>query len=175
MFLIKSISFLVLICFILGSVSPVQAQESATIQALASVVTTLSIIGTSALQFGQVSPGVNKSVDKTQIGDAGEWSITGIASDEISLIFTLPDSLLHASGIIGMPITFVFSDASFDDGTGSQAAPTGVLDPNAYNAERIGVGGTMSVWIGGTVLPRIGQAGGNYSSDVMLTVTYTGS
>ncbi|UCC43964.1 MAG: hypothetical protein JSU65_12755 [Candidatus Zixiibacteriota bacterium] len=152
------------------------AQESATIQATASVSTTLSISGTQDLRFGVVTPGVNKPVDKTTIGSAGEWYISGTANAEISMTFTLPDSLQHTTNPVGMNVAFAATDASFDDGSGGgQAAPVGVLNPNAGNAERLGVTGIMTVWIGGTVFPSVSQSGGDYSSDVVLTVAYTGS
>ena len=155
----------------------VQAQESATIQALATVVTSLSITGNQNLQFGTVTPGISKSVDKTEPGFAGEWSIIGTVGAEITLDFTLPDSLLLVGDTTnGLPIDFGSLDASFDDGSGGgQLAPSGELDPNGLSTERLGAGGTMMVWIGGMVLPRIFQTGGDYAEDVILSVAYTGN
>ena len=155
----------------------VQAQESATIQALATVVSSLSITGNQNLQFGTVTPGVSKSVDKSEPGFAGEWSIVGTVGAEITLDFTLPDSLLLVGDSSnGLPIDFGPLDASFDDGSGGgQLAPSGSLDPNGLGTERLGAGGDMLVWIGGTVLPRISQTGGDYAEDVVLSVAYTGN
>jgi hypothetical protein len=164
-----------LIAMLFGVSLPLMAQESATIQATAQVATTLSITGTQNLRFGMVTPGVNKTVDKTTIGEAGEWQITGTPNAEISLSFALPDSLQHETHAFGMIVGLSATDASFDDGTGSQPFPAGVLNPNGPNAERLGVSGNMAVWIGGTVYPRVGQGGGNYASDIVLTVMYTGS
>jgi hypothetical protein len=160
---------------LMAGVSGVKAQESATIQALANVVTTLSIIGVNNLQFGSVNPGTNKSVDKSTPGVAGEWEITGDPAAEISLEFELPDSLMHVDSAAGLPCIFANTDASYSDGTGSQFSPSGTMNPNTFSAEDIGGGGTMTVWIGGTVLPRVGQAGGPYAADVILTVMYTGN
>jgi hypothetical protein len=160
---------------LLAGVSGAHALESATIQALANVVTTLSIIGVNNLQFGSVNPGTNKSVDKSTPGLAGEWEITGDPAAEISLEFELPDSLMHVDSAAGLPCIFANSDASYSDGTGTQFSPTGTLNPNTFSAKDIGAGGTMTVWIGGTVLPRVGQAGGPYAADVILTVMYTGN
>ena len=90
--------------------------------------------------------------------------------------FILPDSLQHVTSHVGINIGFSAIDVSFDDGTGGgQVAPSGVLNPNAGNAERLGPTGVMTVWIGGTVYPSVSQSGGNYASDVELTVAYTGS
>lgn len=154
-----------------------EAQESATIQALATVISSLSISGDNNLQFATVTPGVSKSVDKADPGFAGVWSIVGSVGSEMTLDFTLPDSLVHANDSTnGMPINFSSVDASFDDGSGGgQLSPAGILDPNALSIERLGASGQMTVWIGGTVMPRIAQTGGNYAESVILSVAYTGN
>jgi len=154
-----------------------QAQESATIQALATVISSLSITGNNNLQFGTVTPGVSKSVDKSEPGFAGEWSVTGSVGAEITLDFILPDSLvLVGDSTNGMPISFLSTDASFDDGSGGgQLAPSGVIDPNGLGTERLGASGQMTIWIGGRVNPRIAQTGGDYAEDVVLSVAYTGN
>jgi len=156
---------------------PLVAQESATIQALATVISSLSISGENNLQFGNVTPGVNKSVDKSQPGFAGEWYITGTPGAEITLDFALPDSLLLvADSANGLRVDFSNTDASFDDGSGGgQLAPAGTLDPNGMGTENLGGTGEMRVWIGGTVYPRISQTGGDYAEDVVLSVAYTGN
>jgi hypothetical protein len=145
---------------------PAEAQESATIQALATVISSLSISGENNLQFGNVTPGVNKTVDKAEPGFAGEWYITGSPGSEITLDFTLPDSLLLVvDSTNGLRINFNNTDASFDDGSGGgQLAPTGTLDPNGLGTEDLGGTGEMRVWIGGTVYPRISQTGGDYAA-----------
>ena len=152
------------------------AQESGIIQATATVLSALTIIGNHDLQFGTVTPGVNKSVDKASTGFAGEWLITGVTGAEISLDFTLPDSLILADSTVGMRIDFSNTDASFSDGTGTQVTPTGVINPNGPSAERLGaISGEMTVWIGGTVYPDLTQTGGDYAAEVVLTIAYTGS
>ena len=152
------------------------AQESGIIQAIAIVVSSLSITGVNNLNFTTVTPGVNKSVDKTDVGFAGEWGIAGAASAELSLVFTLPTVLYTPDSAATMTINFGATDASYEDGTGSgQIAPAGTINPNGPTAQRLGVAGTLSVWIGGRVQPNIAQTGGSYSADVVLSVAYTGS
>ncbi|MEW6051031.1 MAG: hypothetical protein AB1644_08240 [Candidatus Zixiibacteriota bacterium] len=152
------------------------AQERATIQALATVVSSLSVLGTNNLLFGTVTPGINKSVDKATVGFAGEWTINGSPSAELSIAFSLPDSLRTADTLSAMRVTFSATDASYDDGSGGgQASPSGILNPNGPSVLRLAAGGQMWVWIGGTVLPRVSQTGGDYAADIMLTVAYTGN
>ena len=167
----------VLLCLcLIFIVSGAHAQESGTIQALATVVTSLQVIGLTNLNFGTVSPGISKTVDKTEVGFAGEWQINGSALAEITVDFTLPPNLTTADSSATMVILFSSTDASFDDGTGGgQTIPAGVLNPNGQAVENIGVAGTMFVWIGGSVLPSISQTGGDYSGDIVLTVAYTGN
>jgi hypothetical protein len=165
---------LIAVCVLL--VAPtVEAQEHGTIQALATVVSSLNVLGINNLNFGTVTPGLNKSVTRTTIGLAGEWEITGTVSAEISVDFTLPGQLYLVDSSATMIVLFNSVDAAYDDGTGGQATPTAVIDPNGPHTARLGIGGQMNVWIGGTVRPTISQTGGNYAADIILTVAYTGS
>lgn len=156
--------------------SDVFAQESASIQALATVIPGIIITDEHDLLFGTVLPDVDKTVDKADIGFAGEWHIQGTNSAEITLDFTLPDSLIHIDSTAFMRIDFSNTDASYDDGSGGgQSAPVAEINPNGPSAANLGITGELRVWIGGTVRPSLTQTGGDYAADVTLTVQYTGS
>ncbi|MCK5125107.1 MAG: hypothetical protein KAR42_02530 [candidate division Zixibacteria bacterium] len=169
----RFVLFCVCICIMF---SGVQAQESGTIQAIATVVSSLQVIGINNLNFGTVTPGINKTVDKAEVGFAGEWQINGTASAEVTIDFTLPVNLITTDSVSTLQINFNTTDASFEDGTGGgQTIPAGVINPRLQSVEDIGLGGTMSVWIGGQVQPTISQTGGDYAADVVMTVSYTGN
>ncbi len=171
--LLRSMALLpVLIVLVVGSVS---AQERATIQALATVVSSLRVVGTNNLQFGTVTPGVNKSVDKSTIGFAGEWTVDGAANAELAISWALPDSMWTLDSLSSMRISFANTDASYGALPAQQTAPQGTLDPNGPVTRRLGAGGEMLIWIGGTVFPRISQTGGDYKADIMISVAYTGN
>jgi hypothetical protein len=171
---ILSVLAMTALLFMMVSVS--WAQESATIQALATVVSTLHITGITNLNFGTVTLGINKSVNKNVTGQAGQWDITGNPSSELNLDFTLPTQLRTTDSLATMNISFSNTDASYDDGSGGgQSAPVGVLNPNGPSTHNLGIGGLMSVWIGGTVHPSISQTAGDYAADIILTVAYTGN
>jgi hypothetical protein len=156
--------------------APAAAQERGTIQAIATVVSSLRVIGMNNLNFGTVTPGIDKSVDKTDVGFAGEWQITGSVGAELSVDFELPTNLYTGDSLGVMMITFNASDASYDDGTGGgQIAPLATLNPNGPSVFNIGAAGTVAVWIGGMVMPNISQTGGDYAADIVLVVAYTGS
>lgn len=169
--------FLVLACLLTLTVqSMAVAQESGTIQAIATVVSGLRVTGMNNLDFGTVLPGIDKSVDKTDVGFAGEWEVTGQFMAELNVDFILPGDLYTADSNAAMMIDFSATDVSYDDGTGGgQVAPLGIVNPNGPNVMNLGSSGILSIWIGGTVRPTISQTGGDYSADVTLIVAYTGS
>jgi hypothetical protein len=152
-----------------------QAQESGSLQAIATVLPALTVTGITDLNFGNVTPGTPVTVDKASVGDAGEFSVTGSPGVEITFDFMLPDSLRTGAGD-AMDIVFITTDASYDDGTGGgQIAPAAVINPLVTETLNIGAGGSVSVWIGGRVEPGVSQTGGSYSGTVTLTVTLTGN
>ncbi len=171
-------SWLVGMICLVAVVSPMitSAQETASVQAIAVVLPSMSVIGTNNLNFEYVMPGVNKTINKTTIGYAGEWQITGSSAAEIILDFSLPDSIYLVGGISAMRIGFNSIDASYENGLGlGQLTPAGILNPHGINVRNLGTDGTMAVWIGGTVFPRRSQTSGSYRGDIILTVTYTGN
>ena len=172
----KSIIFVLALLILLVMIPDAGAQEYGVIQATATVIAGISITGDHDLIFGSVLPGVDKAVDKSNIGFAGAWHISGNNSAEITLDFTLPDSLLHTDSIAFLRIDFNSTDASYDDGTGGgQSNPPYIINPNGPNKANLGATGIMDVWIGGTVRPTISQTGGNYEADITLMVAYTGN
>ena len=161
---------LAVLSFCLGTVA-VSAQEVATIQATANVITGLGLAGNNNLQFGDVTPGVDKSIDKTSLAFAGEFMVTGDPLQSVTLTFDLPAALDHATVPVTLPILFYNTDASYEDGTGGgQEFPAGEFNPAAPDPVSIGADGTLQIWIGGTVMPNVAQIGGSYAADIMLTV-----
>lgn len=163
----------------LGAMTPwrfSQAQEMASIQARAVVLPSMSIVGTHDLDFGNVTPGVNKEVDKGEAGSAGEWLIIGIPKAEINVAFALPGSLKAADGNDLLPVKFKISDAAYNDSSaGGPPVPIGILNPHQINTVRIGQNGTLGVSIGGEIFPAPSQISGLYTGRVVLTITYTGN
>lgn len=150
------------------------AQESASIQALATVISTLTVSGSNDLQFQMVSLGINKSVDKTDVGLAGEWTILGQSGEEVTLEFVVPVNL--TSGANNLAISFSNIDASYaNDPLNDQSNPTAAIDPAIVTTTTLGAGGGMFVWIGATVNPTAGQSSGAYTGTVELLVTLTGN
>jgi hypothetical protein len=143
-----------------------------TIQATANVLTPLTVsTDLRALDFGDVFPGVNKSI-AYDAATSGKWDIAGALGAEIQLTFTLPANL--SDGTNNLPISFAAGDAAYfgTDVVGSAVA----FDPAAGSTENLdGGAGTGFVWLGGTVAPTPAQPAGGYSATVTLDVVYTGN
>ena len=147
---------------------PYQALSvQSSIQALANVVSSLTVTSANNLDFGDVTPGVNKSVDNQVSAMAGQWDVAGTGSAEVLLGFTaLPTQLVSGGNVL---------NASYLASTGTVQA-TSIPIPNlAAGATTNLVGGALSIWIGGTVYPSANQPGGAYTATITLNVTLTGS
>lgn len=147
---------------------PYQALSvQSSIQALANVMASLAVAGANDLDFGDVTPGVNKSVDNLTSALAGQWDIAGNGAEEVLMSFiALPAQLVSGANVL---------NATYLGSTGTLQA-TSIPIPNlAAGATTNLVGGVLSVWIGGTVYPTAVQAGGAYTATITLDVTLTGN
>jgi len=143
----------------------VQAQ-SATIQATATVLSAITVTGTD-LAFGNVTPGVNKTIAITDAG-AGLFTVTKAAATSVALTFTLPGTLL-GPGAATMPI------GSWSGGwnnTANNAAGATTFTPSAAATTVPSGGASLWVWVGGTVSPAGAQAAGGYTGSVSMQVVY---
>jgi Domain of unknown function (DUF4402) len=150
---------------LLGLATAAEAQ-SADIQALANVYQPISVTGNRDLDFGNVFPGVAKTV---AIADAtsGQFQLGGEASGGVNLTFTLPPNL--TSGGNNLPIG---SWTGCTSATNTTAGCTGFTPSGAATASAFSGLGALWVFVGATVTPAAGQAAGSYSGTVTLTAAY---
>ncbi len=143
----SKLSLAVLALVVIGA-SAVQAQSNnASITATASVQTPINVVGAQQLNFGNVFPGVNKTVAATDLTNAGRFDVTGQASTPVTLSFTLPATL--SSGANTMPI---------DTYTGISALTSAQVGGVAFNPvtganPTLSGTGALFVWIGARVTP----------------------
>jgi hypothetical protein len=145
--------------------STVRAQN-ASIQAVANVFAAITVTAGNDLDFGNVFPGVNKTVAVTDAG-AGTFSATGQNSANVALTFTLPATL--ANGGNTMPIV---SWTGCHDTDGAVAGCTTFTPSAAASNAQFSAGGQLFVWIGATVQPAANQAAGTYSGTVTIQLAY---
>ncbi|MCX6827054.1 MAG: hypothetical protein NTV06_07310 [candidate division Zixibacteria bacterium] len=114
------------------------------------------------LVFGDILSGVPKSVTKTTPGSAAEFHISGTAGDEVSIDFTLP-TYMNSTGS-NMQMVFTKTDCAMDSSESPDQTNPGQNNLNPWHTltYRLGSNG-LTVWLGGTVIPKLVQQSGSYS------------
>lgn len=133
---------------------------SGSINATAQVVAALTVNGTD-LVFGNIAPTSFKTVAPAS---GGTFTVTGAASQPVSVSFALPANLGNAAVSIGS-----WTGLSNTSNTTAGAA---ALTPSA-SAQTLSLSGTGSLylWVGATVTTTAASVG-SYSAPVTLTVVY---
>ncbi len=164
----------------LGLAGGVWSQEVAIGTATATVLAAVTVTATSSLVFGDVFQGVPTTVANNDAA-ASIFSVTGQAGSGVSLYFQLPEYLALSDGSDRMQIAFNSTDCSVDttgaDDPTTMAGTKGWQDVDPHSLPGsiiIGSGGT-SIYLGGKVTPSLFQRAGNYSGDIILTVSYNGT
>jgi hypothetical protein len=154
-----------LIAITLVAASVAQAQNNASITVSANVQTPITVSAASNLDFGNVFPGVNKTVAVTDAA-AGRFNVTGQASAPVSLTFVLPANLTDGGNLL--PI------ANWTGNHNTSAAPTGTGFTPSAAATPAALSGTgqLFVYLGAQVTPSVSQVAGNYTGTVQMTVVY---
>ena len=154
-----------LIATTLAAAGVAQAQNNASITVSANVQTPITVSAASNLDFGNVFPGVNKTVAVTDAA-AGRFNVTGQASAPVSLTFVLPANLTDGGNLL--PI------ANWTGNHNTSAAPTGTgFTPSAAaTPAALSGAGQLFVYLGAQVTPSVSQVAGNYTGTVQMTVVY---
>ncbi len=144
-----------------------QAQtNNASITATATVQTPINVVGAQQLSFGNVFPGVNKTIAATDLTNGGRFDVTGQALAPVTLSFTLPATL--SSGGNTMPIV------SYTGMHADNVAQTGgvAFAPASGATPTLSATGGLFVWVGAQVQPATNQAAGVYNGSIVMTVVY---
>ncbi|HEV8381372.1 MAG TPA: DUF4402 domain-containing protein [Gemmatimonadales bacterium] len=140
--------------------------NNASITATATVSAPINVVGAQPLNFGNVFPGVNKTIAALDLTNAGRFDITGQASTPVTLSFTLPATL--SSGSNTMPIvSYAGVHAQNSTGTGGIG-----FSPSAGAGPSLNASGQLWVWVGAQVQPATNQAAGVYTGSIVMTVVY---
>ena len=126
------------------------------------------------LVFGDIFPGIPKTIAKETPGAAAEFHITGTAGAEVSVDFTLPTYMSNGSN--NAQLVFTETDCAMDSSASPDQSNPGNddLDPWHQMVYYIGSEG-LTVWLGGIVIPKLVQPQGDYTALIVLTVAYTGT
>ena len=143
-----------------------RAQNNASANVTATVQQPITVTKNNDLSFGNVFPGVAKSIAVTA-GGAAKFTVAGQVSTPVNLTFTLPATL--ASGGNTLPIgTWTGEYNTSDSPTGG----TSFTPSASATTATLHTDGSLYVYVGATASPAAAQVAGSYSGTLALTVVY---
>src|ERR1041385_9139264 len=152
----------------LVAATTVRAQGvNGSISATATVQSPITVTGAQNLTFGNVFPGVVKTVAYSDATNAGRFSVTGQASTPVTYSFSLPANL--TSGGNNLPIG---SWLGYENQSNSTSGGTAITPSATPTTSTLSGSGALYFFLGATVTPPANQPAGNYSGTVTLTVSY---
>jgi Domain of unknown function (DUF4402) len=145
---------------------PGHAQNNASASVTATVQQPITVTKNNDLSFGNVFPGLNKTIAVTA-GGAAKFTVAGQASTPVNLTFTVPATI--ASGGNNLTIN------SWTGHYNTTDAPTGgtTFTPStSATTATLASDGALYVYVGATAAPTASQAAGSYSGTMTMTVVY---
>jgi len=137
------------------------------ITATASVQSPITVAGVQNLAFGNVFPGVAKTIAYSDATNGGHFSVTGQASTPVTYSFTLPTNLTSAGN--NLPIGSWTGYVNTANSTSGGSAITPSATPAGAT---LSAGGALFLFVGATVTPASNLPAGSYTGTVTLTVSY---
>jgi hypothetical protein len=145
---------------------PAAAQNNASATITATVQQPITVTKNNDLSFGNVFPGIDKSIAVTA-GGAAKFTIAGQATTPVNLTFTIPATI--ASG--GNNLTLA-SWTGHHSGTDLPTGGTTFTPSASATSATLNGSGALYVYVGATAQPTGTQAAGSYSGSVTMTVVY---
>ena len=140
--------------------------QTATINASATVMQPINVVGAVNLAFGGVFPGVARTIPVTAAG-AGRFDVTGQPSAPVFVSFVLPANLISGANTLPIGTWTGHSNTVNNPTTGSNFTPSAALSNATFSGT-----GQLFVFVGATVTPATNQAAGVYNGTIQITVTY---
>lgn len=150
----------------LAGSSHIAGAQAANFNVTAQVFQQITVVGDRNLTFGNVFPGLAKTIPVTG-GNAGRYQVTGQNNANISLTFTLPANLVNGANLLPINTWVGRHNTISNPATGVAFTPSGAPTNTALSAL-----GIRWVYIAATVSPAANQAPGGYLAVATLTVAY---
>ena len=157
---------------ITGTTGIAEAQLNSDVANVTAVVQQpITVTAQQDLDFGDVFPGVNKTIDATD-ATAARFDIVGQNSAQVHLTFTLPTELTNTTsgGSETMPLGTTWTGIT--NTTASQSGGTNFTPSASPTTSTLSSTGALYVYVGGSVEPDAGQVAGTYTGTLTLTVVY---
>jgi len=152
----------------LVAATAVRAQGvNGSITATATVQSPITVTGVQNLAFGNVFPGVAKTVAYSDATNGGRFDVTGQASTPVTYSFTLPTNLTSSGN--NLPIGSWTGYVNTTNATSGGSAITPSATPAGAT---LSAGGALFFFLGATVTPANNLPAGSYTGTVTLTVSY---
>lgn len=162
LFLMTLIGFAAFVGFNSSAFAQVNASASVT----AEVQRPLTVTKTRDLDFGEVFPGVDKSVAVAD-ATAAVFHVFGQDNAPIQMTFTLPTTLASSGNML------VIKDwTGRHNTTNSPTAGTDFLPSTTAVTASLSSTGNLYVFLGASVAPTVDQPSGTYTAPASITVTY---
>jgi uncharacterized protein DUF4402 len=147
-------------------VGSLAAQNNASATVSATVQQPITVTKNSDLSFGNVFPGVDKSIAVTA-GGAAKFTIAGQATTPVNLTFTIPATIASS----GNNLTLASWTGHYATTDVTSGGTTFTPSASATSATLSG-SGALYVYVGATAQPSSTQASGSYSGSMTMTVVY---
>ncbi|MFL5496683.1 MAG: DUF4402 domain-containing protein [Gemmatimonadales bacterium] len=151
---------------VISGAGSLSAQNNASATVSATVQQPITVTKNSDLSFGNVFPGIDKSIAVTA-GGAAKFTVAGQASTPVNLTFTIPATI--ASG--GNTLTLASWAGHYATTDVTSGGTTFTPSASATSATLSG-SGALYVYVGATAQPTSTQAAGSYSGSMTMTVVY---
>jgi len=137
------------------------------ISATATVQSPITVTGAQNLAFGNVFPGVAKTVAYSDATNAGRFDVTGQGSAPVTYSLALPTNLTSSGNNLPIGSWTGYLNTSNSTSGGSAITPSATPASATLSA-----GGALYVFVGATVTPPSNLPAGSYTGTVTLTVSY---
>jgi hypothetical protein len=153
------------ITLLVGTV-PARAQNNASATVTATVQQPITVTKNNDLSFGNVFPGVNKTIAVTAAG-AAKFTTAGQASTPVNLTFTIPATIASGANTLILS-SWVGHHSGVDLPTGG----TSFTPSASATSATLSASGNLYVYVGATADPTSTQAAGSYTGNMTMTVVY---
>lgn len=151
---------------LVGFNSSAFAQVNASASVTAEVQRPLTVTKTRDLDFGEVFPGVAKTI---AVADATSavFHIFGQDDAPVQMTFVLPSTLISSGNTL-----VIQSWTGRHNTTNAPSSGTDFIPSATAVTANLGSTGNLYVFLGASVTPTVDQAAGTYTASASITVTY---